>query len=96
MKPHQLPARVAKRIKIQKLASQGYSQRQIVKNLKVSKSTVERLVCIKSARDKKNSERPRKCSPQTRSTIQRTIIEKLGASSKKTALKHNIFKKYKN
>ena len=35
MKPHQLPARVAKRIEIKILASQGYSQRQIVKNLKV-------------------------------------------------------------
>ena len=69
MKLHQLPARVYKRINIQKLASQGYSQRQIVKNLKVSKSTVERLVCIKSACDKKNSGRPRKCSPQIGSMI---------------------------
>ena len=69
MKPHQLPSKVIKRIKIQKLASQGYSQRQIVMILKVSKSTVERLVCIKSARDKKNSERPRKCSPQIGSMI---------------------------
>ena len=69
MKPHQLPARVVKRIQIQTLASQGYSVRQIVKNLKVSKSTVERLVCKKSARDKKNSERPRKCSPQIGSMI---------------------------
>jgi len=96
MKPVELSSRITQRVKMQTLFSEGYGVMQIVRKLKVSKSTVQRWVRRKTIGDKKKSGRPTKCTPTTKLTIRKEIREKLGASSRKCARVLNTSENYEN
>lgn len=87
--------RIRKRIEIQTLLEEGYSEREISEKIKVARSTVQRWKNRESTADKKRPGQPTILSPTTKNMIKTRMYRKTGSSTRKCAAAINLTNRFK-